>query len=224
MVKILHLYYDLLNLYGEYGNISVLCSSLKKNNIDYKVDKYSVDDVFDFNDYDLIYCGSGTEYKTEIALKDFIKRKESFIKSVENNKHIIFTGSSIYLLGQNGIGLFSYSIDKSLDRICGDVICKCDDFEEIVGYVNTSYKLNNNTDSYISIIKGDNALLDNAGIGFRKNNLVTINITGPLLVKNPFILEKLLNGLGVNDNSKTISPNQYTSYKITLDKLKNRFN
>ena len=120
--------------------------------------------------------------------------------------------------------MFTYSINKNSDRICGDVICKCDGFEEIVGYINTSYKLNDSADSYINIIKGDNALLDNAGIGFRKNNLVTINITGPLLVKNPFILEKLLIGLDANKNSETISQNQYTSYKITLDKLKKRFN
>lgn len=224
MVKILHLYYDLLNLYGEYGNIAVLCSNLKKENIDYQVDKYSVGDIFNFNDYDFIYCGSGTESKTEIALNDFIKRKDSFIESMNNNKHILFTGSSIYLLGQNGIRVFGYSVDRSSERICGDVICKCNDFEDIVGYVNTSYVLSNSKDSYITINKGDTSLLSNKGIGFRKNNLITINVTGPLLVKNPSILKKLLIELGASINSKTISENQYIGYNITLNKLNNRFN
>ena len=107
MVKILHLYYDLMNLYGEYGNIVVLCDQLKKNNIDYQLDKYSVGDEFAFDNYDFIYCGSGTENKTEIALKDFINRKESFTNALNNDKHIVFTGSALYLLGKNGIGVCS---------------------------------------------------------------------------------------------------------------------
>lgn len=224
MVKILHLYYDLLNLYGEYGNVTIFCNILKKNNIDYQLDKLSVGDTFDFNDYDFIYCGSGTENKTEIALKDFVNRKDSFIESMNNNKHILFTGSSMYLLGQNGIGVFDFSVDKSSERICGDVICTCNDFKEIVGYVNTSYKLCNNNDSDINIIKGDTSLLVNKGIGFRKNNLLTINITGPLLVKNPYMLKQLVNELGIDINTNTISQNQYIGYNITLEKLKNRFN
>lgn len=224
MVKILHLYYDLLNLYGEYGSISVLCNNLEKNNIDYQVYKFSIGDTFDFNDYDFIYCGSGTENKTEIALNDFIIRKESFLVSVNNNKHIIFTGSSIYLLGKNGIGVFDYLISKENHRICGDVICNCSDFENIVGYVNTSYKISSPNKSYINIAKGDSSLLDNKKIGFRKNNLLTINITGSLLVKNPSILKYLLIQLGTDKNNDTISHNQYESYSITLNNLKNRFN
>ena len=42
-VKIAHLYYDLMNLYGEQGNIIALKESLKNQNIDwYQVGDYSV--------------------------------------------------------------------------------------------------------------------------------------------------------------------------------------
>lgn len=224
MVKILHLYYDLMNLYGEYGNIVVLCDQLKKNNVEYQLDKYSVGDSFEFDDYDFIYCGSGTENKTELALKDFINRKDSFIKAVNNNKHIIFTGSSIKLLGSNGVGIFNYTINNSKNRICGDVICKCNDFSNIVGYINTSYTVSNSNDEYVTIDKCDSNLKEYKGLGFKTNNLLTINITGPLLVKNPNILENVVGKLCNSFDNKTISKNQYISYNIALEELKNRFN
>ena len=224
MVKILHLYYDLMNLYGEYGNIVVLCDQLKKNNIEYQLDKYSIGDSFEFEDYDFIYCGSGTENKTELALKDFINRKDSFIKAVNNNKNIIFTGSSILLLGLNGVGIFNYTVNNSTKRICGDVICKCNDFNNIVGYINTSYIINDSDNEYVTIDKCDPTLKEYKGLGFKINSLLTINITGPLLVKNPSILENVVGKLCNNFDKKTISKNQYISYNIALEELKNRFN
>lgn len=224
MVKILHLYYDLMNLYGEYGNIVVLCDQLKKNNIDYQLDKYSIGDKFTFDDYDFIYCGSGTENKTEMALKDFISRKESFIKALNNNKHIVFTGSSIYLLGNEGIGVFDYSVNKSINRICGDVICECDDYKNIIGYINTSYTLSKYSYIYVKNIKSDKTLNDYKALGFKKNNLFTINITGPLLIKNPEILIDILSKICPYYDKNTISKNQYISYNISLEELKNRFN
>ena len=44
MIKVLHLYYDLLNLYGEQGNILALKRAFKNQNIDIEVDYLSVQD------------------------------------------------------------------------------------------------------------------------------------------------------------------------------------
>lgn len=228
MVKILHLYYDLMNLYGDYGNVVVLCDNLKKNGIDYELTKYSIGDEFDFNEFDFIFCGPGTESKTELANKDFIERKESFINAVENNKFILFTGSSIALLGNNGIGVFDYSVIDEKKRICGDVICESKNIDDIVGYVNTSYSIRVDKKSYINIKKCDFQLKKYRDIGYKKNYLVTINITGPLLVKNPLLLKELVNQIGLSQNKDfiykdTIKENQYKSYEITLNQLKERF-
>ena len=228
MVKILHLYYDLMNLYGDYGNVVVLCDNLKKNGIDYELSKYSIGDEFDFDDYDFIFCGSGTESKTELAIKDFVERKESFVKAINNNKFILFTGSSIALLGNNGVGVFSYSVIDEKKRICGDVICDCKYLEDIVGYVNSSISIRTDKKSYIGIKTCDYALRKYRDIGYRKNNLLTINITGPLLVKNPSALKDLVTNIGLSQNKDfvykdTINENQKKSYEITLDQLKKRF-
>lgn len=60
-MKILHLYYDLMNLYGEYGNVVVLVKHLEDQGEEVIVDKKTIGDQIDFTQYDFIYCGSGTE-------------------------------------------------------------------------------------------------------------------------------------------------------------------
>ena len=55
IIKVLHLYHDLMNLYGEYGNIAVLCRYLEDAGIEVQLDKVSVDDSFNITDYNFVY-------------------------------------------------------------------------------------------------------------------------------------------------------------------------
>ena len=71
MIKILHLYYDLLNLYGENANTKCLVNRLEKQKEKVKVDFKSVGDDIKINDYDFIYVGSGSLESMELAKKDF---------------------------------------------------------------------------------------------------------------------------------------------------------
>ena len=70
MINVLHLYYDLLNLYGENANTRCIVHNLELNNIKVKVDLKSINDKIDFNKYDIIYIGSGSEEDILIALED----------------------------------------------------------------------------------------------------------------------------------------------------------
>ena len=58
-VKIAHLYYDLMNLYGEQGNIIALKESLKNQNIETEIDLLSSGDDINFKDYDIFYICTG---------------------------------------------------------------------------------------------------------------------------------------------------------------------
>lgn len=233
MIKILHLYYDLMNLYGDYANLIVLCDNLKRNNIDYTLDKFSIDDDFDFDDYDFIYCGSGTEMKTDIAFNDFIKRKESFFKAFNNNKIFVFTGSSSLFFGKkydskDSFNIFDFNVIKGDKRISGDVVINTKEYINVVGYLNTSFIVSGNGE-YASIIGSENDIKNYQGIAFKKNNLLAVNLTGPLLVKNPLVLKDYITKLGIINDSNYkyidhIKQNQYKCYDVTLNELKKRFN
>ena len=124
-VKILHLYYDLLNLYGEYGNINILCAHLKDQGIEVELDKKTIGDSFNINDYDFIYCGCGTENHIKMALEDLKNHKTELLEYVNNNKVALFTGSSLEMLGKaitegeneiDALGIFNYEVKRLKDR------------------------------------------------------------------------------------------------------------
>lgn len=85
-IKLLHLYSDIMNLYGEYGNIKILEKHLKDQGFDVILDKKSIGDDKHFNEYDFIYMGCGTEKNQKVILQDILKQKEEFINAIENRK------------------------------------------------------------------------------------------------------------------------------------------
>ena len=97
MIKIAYLYRDLLNLYGESGNIIAMERALKALNVDYSVDELSISDNIVLNNYDFVYIGSGTEENIKIVSEDIIKYKDSIKKYINDEKVMLVTGNSIVL-------------------------------------------------------------------------------------------------------------------------------
>ena len=57
-LKILYLYPDILELYGDYGNIQVLRYRLEKRGFNAIIDTYSIGDIApDFRTYDFVFAG-----------------------------------------------------------------------------------------------------------------------------------------------------------------------
>ena len=54
-VYIGHLYYDLMNLYGEIGNIKALKYSLENAGVKVVIDNLYINDDIDFSKYDILY-------------------------------------------------------------------------------------------------------------------------------------------------------------------------
>ena len=99
-IKIAHLYYDLMNLYGESGNIIALEQAFNNQDMYVEVTNLSIDDKIDFNKYDIYYMGSGSEHNQLLVIEDLLKYKDKFKNAIENNKHIILTGNSYEILGK----------------------------------------------------------------------------------------------------------------------------
>ena len=68
-INILHLYYDLLNLYGESGNIIALRDTLRDQGLEVNIDKKTLGDTIDFMKYDIVYIGQGMAQERAEALK-----------------------------------------------------------------------------------------------------------------------------------------------------------
>ena len=94
-IKIAHLYYDLMNLYGENGNVLCLKKYLENQNIAVSVDYLTKDDKIDFNKYDIYYIGSGNDENFLITLKSFHTLTLCIVQKQSRKKHIIYLNYSI---------------------------------------------------------------------------------------------------------------------------------
>ena len=233
-MRILHLYHDLLNLYGEYGNIECLKKHLLDQGIDVAVDKLSVGDKIDFTKYDFIYCGSGLESNLRVALKDLKKNKASFMKAVKDNKLMIFTGNAMELLGQSiddeeALMIVPVSSKTGEKRYTGDVVVKNELFGEVVGFINKSTIISESKeDGLFEYVFKDANLNDGSECeGYMLNNLIGTHIIGPILVKNPSLMKYYVEKLGKLANKDYVYrdityPYEEDSYQVTLNALKER--
>ena len=94
MIKMLHLYYDIMNLYGDYGNISILKKHIEDQGFEVTLDKKTLGEDIYFNEYDFIFIGSGTEKNLDVILNDIRRYKAEIKEFIDKEKVILLTGNS----------------------------------------------------------------------------------------------------------------------------------
>ena len=73
MIKIAHLYPDMLNLYGDRGNIIALTKRMELRGISTQVDKITMGKSFNADDYDILFIGGGQDFEQDVLLEDLKK-------------------------------------------------------------------------------------------------------------------------------------------------------
>ena len=205
-VNIFHLYPDMLNLYGDKGNIEALKRRLMWRNIDVNVISLMVgEEKIDFENADIIYLGGGGDREQEVVLKKLLNYKKELKDFVEDGKTFIATcggfemiGKSFYLEGKKseGLGLvdITTSISDEKSRLIGNVILEIDFLNSVVvGFENHSGR----TDicDYKPLGKvltgyGNNEKGEYEGLIYK--NLIGTNLHGPLFPKNPKLCDYIL--------------------------------
>ena len=196
-IKILHLYSDFMNLYGEYGNVRLLTKALEEKNCEAVIDKKTITYTeIDFESYDFIYCGAGTESKRTFALNHLKNFKASLKSAFENNKVMLFTGNSWEMLGKSietaegnvtdGLNLFDFEVkEQSARRLTGDIKAKTEFIDdELIGFINKCSEVKGvNSPLFTLTMKPESFAFETEGI--KEKNLFGTQIVGPVLVKNP---------------------------------------
>lgn len=204
-IHIVHLYYDLLNLYGESGNIKAMKMQLENQGFNVSIHFKTLKDEIDFDKYDIIYISSGTEDSLELASKDIVKHKKEIKKAIDNNKFFLVTGNALNLFGKSKdskyLEIFDYEVEKSDKRLIDEVFAECDFLEsKVVGFQNQSTIIKNNQNPMFKLKRGIN---DVDGIHY--NNFYGTTVLGPILVRNPeflrFFLTQVVNQK-FNENKK----------------------
>lgn len=210
-VKVLHLYYDLLNLSGETGNMVAIEDALKQQKVKYSIDRLSIGDKIDFNKYNLIYVGNGSRDSQEMARKDLLKYKYK-LEKIFKNKLIIATGNAMELFGKSidnkeCLGFLPFKTMYLKEYVVEEKIIKTDFIDhDVISFINRNSEAN---------IK-DNFFLENEGI--HVNNFYGTYTLGPLLIRNPYLLNKFIEevvtdaGFKYTENLNTPDMQAYNEY------------
>ena len=238
MINVLHLYYDLLNLYGENANTRCIVHNLELNKIKVKVDVKSIDDQIDFKKYDIIYIGSGSEDNLLIALQDLLKRKKELNEFIESNGYLLLTGNSMDMLGKyiirddnkiKALNIFDYYTkfinestfkNASSDRIVGEVKASTKLIKDkIVGFQNRCDLNYNVKNPLFKVEEKYSNDLTNQNEGFNYKNVYATHIIGPLFIRNPYLIDYLLNKICNNKklNYKSLDELSIKAYKKYLE-------
>ena len=204
MIKVLHLYYDLLNLYGEQGNILALKRAFKNQNVEIEVDYLSVQDKIDFQKYDLVYLGSGSTENLLIALEDIKRHKKELKKYIENKKVLLATGNSYLLFGQkinnlDALGIFDYYAASS-EKMAQESLMELYQEKDIIGFQNREFMVNNKKNHLFKVKDGICDNLKSEYEGYHEYNFYGTFVIGPLLIRNPHFTNKLVKEIMEKNN------------------------
>lgn len=238
-MKILHWYYDIMNLYGEYGNVKILEKYLKTQFEEVTVDYKTVGENVNISEYDCIYIGSGTEKNQLVVLEDMRKYIIDLERTIDDNKVILATGNSWELFGNEinfsdnskveGLQIFKYDTYIKEERIIRDIIYTTELIDkEIVGSINKMASINNIETPLFKLKYGIGNNENEDSEGFIYKNFYGTHVLGPILMKNPFFLEYIIRKVceNIKVDYKNIEFNEFEtkSYEISLKELTNVYN
>ena len=133
-LNVAHLYGNLLNTYGDNGNLLVLKYYAKQMDTELTVKVISLDDDFKAANFDLVFFGGGQDYEQLIVSKDIPSKKEELTKYINDGGPMLAICGGYQLLGHYYIGdgekipgigaLDHYTLSQDHSRFIGNILIK----------------------------------------------------------------------------------------------------
>ena len=200
-VKILHFYPDLMNLYGSRANVLALERYLENLGCRVSVEAVLPGGGADIGHADFLYMGAGTERAARAAMEDLARFAGALKAAAEQDAVMLFAGTAMDLLGKTvkeadggsyeGLGLAGFVTEHGKRRIVEDVYGHTELFPEaVVGFMNKCGAVSGvETPLLASLDLGFGNEKEHGPEGYHWKNVFASQLTGPLLVKNPKLLE-----------------------------------
>lgn len=130
-IKIAYLYEDLMNTYGDSGDVKILRYWLNQAGYEVTVDNVSLNHPFDAADYDFVFFGGGQDYEQTVVAKDLVRLAGTLQQYIEGGKPMLAICGGYQLLGDyyktsdgtviKGMGILPlHTVFKADSRMIGD--------------------------------------------------------------------------------------------------------
>ncbi|MHC5189644.1 type 1 glutamine amidotransferase [Enterococcus cecorum] len=201
-----HLYGNLLNTYGDNGNLLMLQYVAKKMGITLTTEIVSIHQEFKADDFDLIFFGGGQDFEQVIVAEDLPTKKEELTRYIENDGVMLAICGGYQLLGHyyigahgeqiKGIGaLDHYTLSQENNRFIGDTEIYNEEFDETYyGFENHNGMtfLGKGEKPLGKVIqgKGNNGQDKTEGVIYK--NVFGSYFHGPILARNEILAKRLI--------------------------------
>lgn len=205
IIRIAHLYPDMLNLYGDRGNIIALTERMKARQIEVHTDAITMGKSFNADDYDILFIGGGQDFEQDVLLDDLKKGKDAEInKAIHNGTVMLAICGGYQMLGKyyktydgkmlEYMGALDFYTEGKEERMIGNYAYKTKEGIEVVGFENHSGRtyLGKGVEPLGKMIKGFGNNGEDGTEGVRFKNTFGTYSHGPVLPKNPDFADLLI--------------------------------
>lgn len=208
-VVIAHMLPDLLNLYGDGGNVRILEQRLRWRGIPVEVRRIQHGDAVDLSQVDLVFMGGGPDREQKLASEQLLALRDDLSAYVEADGPLLAICGGYQILGRQwlwgdelvpGLGLIDMETRRpgtSVDRLIDNMVLESPlATHPVVGYENHAGRtyLGEGVEGFGRVVSscghGNND--DDRVEGARYKNVVGTYSHGPLLSKNPEVADWLL--------------------------------
>lgn len=208
-VVIAHLLPDLLNLYGDGGNVRILEQRLRWRGIPVEVRRIQHGEAVDFSQVDLVFMGGGPDREQKLASEQLLAMRDELAAYVEADGPLLAICGGYQILGRQwlwgdelvpGLGLIDMETRRpgtSADRLIDNMVLESPlAAHPVVGYENHAGRtyLGEGVEGFGRVVSscghGNND--DDRVEGARYKNVMGTYSHGPLLSKNPEVADWLL--------------------------------
>lgn len=238
-LTIVYLFPELLNLYGDRGNVVALAKRCEWRGIPAQVKEVAATDTIDFSEADILYIGGGADRELALAKEVLAPHAAALVDYVRNGGVVLAACGGYQFLGKTyvsngevteGLGIVDMVTAVGEKRIIGNVAVKTPLFDApIVGFENHSGLTTLGADAkplgrVLGEAFGNNGADGTEGVLL--NNLVGTNLHGPVLPKNPqladYLIQRALERRGESadlvplDDSAELAANAYMLKRLGL--------
>lgn len=208
-VVIAHMLPDLLNLYGDGGNVRILEQRLRWRGIPVEVRRIQHGEAVDFSQVDIVFMGGGPDREQKLASEQLLAMRDELAAYVEGDGPLLAICGGYQILGRQwlwgdelvpGLGLIDMETRRpgtSADRLIDNMVLESPlAAHPVVGYENHAGRtyLGEGVEGFGRVVSscghGNND--DDRVEGARYKNVVGTYSHGPLLSKNPEVADWLL--------------------------------
>lgn len=200
-INIAHFFPELLNLYGDKGNVCSLVKRCEWRGIKVNFKEYDINDSIDFSEIDIAIVGGGNDYAMQAVLNRFREISDELREYIENNGVMLVLCSAYPMFGKkfplsgkqcDGLSVIDAETVTVSKRLISNVIIETE-FGMVAGFENhgtVTYVRNHNPFGKVIYGNGNNGEDKTEGVIYK--NLFASYLHGPLLPKNPHLTDNLI--------------------------------